>query len=75
MTTQLADVATVGARIIEEVERAIVGKRVERIGVEHERCLGPLEHLPYKRGNALTASQSRPQGQDVGWELEDGVGG
>ncbi|HET9223094.1 MAG TPA: MoxR family ATPase [Roseiflexaceae bacterium] len=27
MTTQLADVATVGARIIEEIERAIVGKR------------------------------------------------
>jgi MoxR-like ATPase len=27
MTTQLADVATVGARIVEEVERAIVGKR------------------------------------------------
>jgi MoxR-like ATPase len=27
MTSQLADVATVGARIVEEVERAIVGKR------------------------------------------------
>ena len=48
----------------------LAGKRVQRVGVEHQRHAGALEQRLHERRRARRLAEPRPDGDHVGLELE-----
>ena len=51
-------------------QRRLVGKGVERIGIEHQRAFALVEQLADERRHAFAAAEARPGDDDVGVDAE-----
>ncbi len=62
------------AALASDEERGLVGKRVQRIGIEHERPFALVEQLTDERRHRFAAAESRTGDDDVRVNAEDGIG-